>query len=45
VHEGDRDRSLADAGGHALDAAATDVADREDAGEAGFEKVGGAGER
>src|SRR4051812_47640686 len=37
VHHADRDRSLADGGGHALDRAAAHVPGREDAGEAGLE--------
>ena len=40
-----RDRPLADRRGDALDVAAADVADGEDAGQAGFEQVRRAGQR
>src|SRR5262245_24759073 len=39
VHELDRDRSLPDPRGHPLDRPMPDIADREDAGGAGFQHV------
>ena len=45
MHEGHSDRSLAHCGGDPFDIAAPDVADREHAGQTGFEEMGGSGER
>src|SRR5438445_12511825 len=45
VHSGDRDRSLAHGGCHALQAPGADVADREHPGETRLEQMGSAGER
>src|SRR5574341_16487 len=45
MDESDGNRSLANGGGHALDAAAANIADGEHAGEAGFEKMRRTAER
>ena len=45
MHEGDRDRALADRRRHAFDVAGSDVADGEHAGQAGFEQMGRPRER
>ena len=45
VYEGDRDRSLTDGRGHALDIASPHVADRKHSGQARFEEMRSPGER
>ena len=45
MYEGHRDRPLAHGGGDPFDIAAPDVADREHAGQTGFEEMGSPGER
>ena len=45
MYEGHRDRPLAHCGGDPFDIAAPDVADREHAGQTGFEEMGSPGER
>ena len=45
MHEGHSDRPLAHCGGDPFDIAAPDVADREHAGQTGFEEMGSSGER
>src|ERR1051325_3594717 len=45
MYEGDGDRAFADRGGHAFDVAGADVADGEDARQAGLEQIRGACQR